>query len=66
MAKRPRKAPLTDPSSDALNETERATSDEAEILREIEQSDRAPAAAKRGNRKAAGKKPPPVRKPGKK
>lgn len=43
MAKRSRKAPLTDPRLAGLEAVEQETADEAEILRDIDASDTAPA-----------------------
>jgi hypothetical protein len=43
VTKRRRKAPLTDPRRAGLEAVEQETADEAEILRDIDASDNAPA-----------------------
>jgi len=52
VAKRSRKAPLSDPRRAALESVEQETADEAQILREIDASNKAAARAA-GAKKAA-------------
>lgn len=56
MTRRSRKAPLTDPRRAGLEDVERETADEAEILRYIDVPDKAPARPPRAKKTATRKR----------